>query len=171
MSKLGIIFAIVALAACGGSDADDLAGIYQVTSHTLNQDSCDREGAAADGGSHLRIRPDSFFTEEFLAVDECESADTSTCNDDGLLGGFFDVNGWTLEVSTASGGGSLTCYLGYTLETLEETESGVIRIEKRRYGDTDDNLSAAQCSTDEAGSRGTDMMCEQFEVIVAMLIE
>ena len=170
MTKLGTITAIVLLAACGSGNKTDFAGTYQVVEHTINDTDCAEQGSAVNDYSHFRLRRDQFLGQELLSFGACESADPKTCNDFGVLGGFFEVGGqWITKSSESSGGGSLPCALGHSRSTIIETGPGQIRIEIRHYSDIDQNVSAAQCTPDEASARNVDMACQQFEVLMGSI--
>ena len=171
-STIGLIAAIISIAACGGSSSSDLAGVYQITHHTINETGCDQEGPESTGYSHFQLSPEEFFGQDLLSFGECQSASPDTCSGLGLFSGYIEMGDeWVSEISSSSGGGSLACLLGFSLSTITETGVGELRIESRRHSDTDDALSEDQCSTDEASLRGSDMPCDRFEVIVGTLVE
>lgn len=153
----------VALAACGGSDSASLEGFYEITSHTDNKEGCDAEGSAVTDYSHFRLTRDEFFGQPFLALDHCTAAADEACSDLGFFRAFIQADGeWTHQISTSSYLES--CYLGYTHGTIIEEPEGALRIEIRDYSQEDASLAEAQCTTDEAELRGTDMPCGSYEV-------
>ncbi len=171
-STIGLIATIVSMAACTGSSSSELAGVYQITHHTSNETSCAREGPGAIRYSHFQLSLEDFFEQQLLAFGECQSASPDTCSGMGLFSGYLDMGDEQIsEISSSSGGGALACLLGFSRGTITETSIGEVRIERRRYSDTDDTLSEDRCSTDEASARGSDMPCDRFEVIIGTLVE
>lgn len=155
--------------ACGG--APDLEGIYQVTSHTLNEAGCDVEGpAAADDYPYFSLRPDDFLGESLLAFGTCTGPTIEECEDFGLFSSFLEIDGeWKMQISTASFAG--TCTLGYFIGSTLEQPDGSLRLEFRNYSEVDETLDADACDTDVADARGTDMPCDRYEVVVGTLVE
>jgi len=160
------------LAACGGGDDDpgNYAGIYEISTHTINEEACDVEGPAiVDGYSHFRLRKDEFFGEPFLALGECSSAEDESCDDAGLFSAYIYSGGaWRYQVSVASG--VSTCYLSYIDGTLEDLGGGSVRIEIRQYSDEVPSLAGDACTTEEAERRGKDMPCDSYEAMVGTLV-
>ena len=61
----GIALASACWLACGGDDGGspaDVAGVYEVTYHTVNEDACDAEGPANTDYSHFQLLADNFPT-------------------------------------------------------------------------------------------------------------
>jgi len=166
LPALGI--AALALAACG--DSLDLTGVYSVTYHTANDQSCTAEGAAVTDPAYIRFAKGDFFGQEFFQLSYCSDTTEASCT--GSAGLFLYAepidSGYRARYSSASGGGS-SCLLGYGESTAVQTDSGV-RVEMFAYAD-DVTLSQSECTTDEAESRGDTMPCENFEVIEASLVE
>jgi hypothetical protein len=150
--------------ACGGdSITEELAGVYQVTHHTLNQQGCDSEGPTVDQYSHFALAGEEFLVTEYLEFQTCTSADPATCQGLGVLSGYFLSNGqWIQQMASAAESGS-ACVLAYTLGTLTALGNGGLEIEVRRYREVDGALTGATCSAEEATLRGSTMPCIEYE--------
>lgn len=160
--------AVAALAACsgGGSSVEDVAGIYEVSYHTLNEDDCLAEGPANTDYSHFQLLLGDFLGQEYVSFGECSSAAMADCDDGGLFSAFIDMGGSLVsELSASSGGGAGTCFLSYARSVLTDAGDGTVRIERHAYNEEDDTLSEEACDPDTASARGTAMPCTRFEIL------
>jgi len=176
MTKLAISIMLIALAlaACGdsGTDAADLVGVYQVTLHTRNEAACDVEGGAVTDYDYFQLLEDEFLGQPYLSFGECTSSDPASCTDGGLFSSYFKVRGdWVNELHSSSGGGSISCYLGYVRGDLFPQGDGSLRFETRVYSEEDTTLSEEECNTDEAEARGDSMPCESYEAIEGVPVD
>jgi len=172
MKTLTSISAVLAAAALliGCGEDTDLTGLYQVTYHTYSSDNCEVEGAAETEPPYFRMSKSEFFGANIFSFDGCESAADPECNDFLMVGSSFTQpvdNGWKSTVSYSSFSGG-TCSLGFSKGTAI-LQGGELRIEARAWSETD-QIPDAACDPDEAESRGTDMPCDGYEVIVGTLI-
>jgi len=168
MSLSGRIALIATFGGCGGSP--DLTGTYEVTYHTINDQSCTVEGPAATEPPYFRFAEEEFLGQSFFQLSWCTSADEASCT--GFAGSFLFAeeidDGWRAQYSSSSGGFD-SCLLGYGEGTAVVTDDGV-RIELRSYSEDVPGLTGDACSTDEAGERGDSMPCESFEVLLGTLL-
>lgn len=170
MKQQVVLTAILSLCACGGDSAEDLVGIYQVSTSTTNPAACDVEGdPTPDAPPYIRLRKEEFFGQELLAYGDCDGPTDAECTDAGLFRSFIRQDGeWIYQVTSSSGGGDFgDCLLSYTRGAIEDLGDGTIRIEIRAYSEVDATLSQDQCSLEEAEQRGEDMPCSGYEVVVA----
>ena len=159
-----IITALVLLAGC--SSDTDLSGVYRVD---LDVDSmpCGNDQPAAMSPAYIKFNKVDFFGQTTFSFQTCDDAAGTNCMSGGLFFGFFSEpidNGWRGEVTTSSGGGT-SCALSYQNDTAILTGAKVV-VEHNNYGDIL-TLPDAQCTTDEAGKRGTSMTCKEHERIEA----
>lgn len=169
------LLALGALAGCtdGGTDSDGanaikLVGMYEVTSLTRNEISCDMEGEEVTGTFAFPYF-ELTATGDAYRFDECASADPESCD------GSFAGNPWNDLVYEPGEDGTLrgamafaavasppqTCVLEYR-EGILSTEADAVRIEARAYGE---NGSLDMCTNEEAESRGTAMPCRGYHVV------
>lgn|GEM_PF-3402543 len=169
ITRVMLAGAIVALLG-GCSDDPDLSGLYEVTYHTFSADNCDVEGDAVDTPLYFRMDKDKFFGVDIFTFSGCDSATDPDCNSPAMLVSSFTQpidNGWKGVVSYTSWSGT-DCSLGY-VEGTAVLEEGGIRIETRRWADQV-QLPEGACTTDEAESRGKQMPCDGYEVIVGATV-
>ena len=157
----------ILVAGCGGggSPAEDLVGMYQVTTHTENEASCDVQGAAVEEDPYFRLSAQDVFGYTVLVLDTCTSADPTSCTDLGVFSSFNQQGGeWVQEMSVSSGGGSYgPCLLTWMRGTLSEA-AGTVTIERRTYSE-EDTLTEEECDPDTAEARGDSMPCTRYEVL------
>jgi hypothetical protein len=166
------IAAVVAagMTAAGCSSRVDISGLYEVTAHTLNEASCDTEGAPVDEPPYFSIEKDEFFGQTFYVYNDCTSPSPDDCTGFGLFGRSFTQpisDGWKGQVSTSSGSGG-QCYLSFRQMSAVFQPDGSLRIEDRMWQEQAE-LSEDRCDTDEAEARGSSMPCAHFEVISGVL--
>lgn len=169
------LLALGALAGCtdggtedGGANAVTLGGMYEVTSLTRNEISCDMEGEAATGISafpyfELKATGDAY------SFAECGSADPGSCDTSFAGNPWNDLVYEPGEDGTFRGAAAFaavasppqTCVLEYR-EGILSTEADAVRIEARAHGE---NGSLDMCSNEEAESRGTTMPCRGYHVV------
>jgi hypothetical protein len=166
MNKLPVLALALLLAACGGNEGIDLAGMYQVVTHTRNDASCDAAGPADDEYPYFQIKKDSMLGSEFLLMDPCESELPASCEDGGLFFALvFSIpvdDGWEGKASYSTGSGD-PCTLTYQ-ESSASMKDGTLTIEKRQWSE-EVTVPEDQCDTEEADARGKSMPCTLYEVI------
>lgn len=166
---IGLVVLALFLAGCGDEEEaamEAVAGIYQTTKHTINEEGCQAEGPEVTDMPYFQFVVQDLFGTKFLSFGTCESADESTCVDAGIFGAWRKSgSGFEHTVFAASGGGQYgTCVLSYVFGTMVSI-GGSVTMEIRTYREEDASLSEDACDTDEAEARGTGMPCVRYEVI------
>src|SRR5262249_8690841 len=145
------------LAACG-SDVD-ISGVYNTTYETSNPQGC-TEGPMMIRKPFFQAKKQEILGQSLFTVSFCDTMDTGTCSTS--LGGAVlpqrPDDGYTGRVGIAGGGPTST--LGY-IRAAAPLPGGKLRVEVKIYGG-DVPLTADQCTTQEAESRGTSLPCKTF---------
>jgi len=149
------------LAACGSDVA--IEGLYQTTYETSNSQGC-TEGPMMIQKPFFQVKKGDILGHSIYTAEFCDTMDPASCN--GALAGAVLTqpidNGWS-GVVTISSGSNGTCSLEYI--TASAILSGTkLHAEVKQYGDTV-MLADAQCTTEEAGKRGTSLPCKSFDVV------
>ena len=168
MKILGLIVIVSMVGACGSDDSEleALAGIYQTTKHTLNDEDCQAEGPDLTDMPYFQLVLEDLLGTKYLAFGSCESADSSTCSGAGLFDAWIKRDGEIQhEVQMTSGGGEYgPCSLSLKHGTLTQAGDSV-GMQIRSYHETDDTLTDEECDLDEVEARGTSMPCSSYEII------
>lgn len=165
--RIVIGLALAVLGAACGSDEIDLSGVYRVDSAV---------GSAPCGADEpisyapfVKFQKDDFFGATLFTYEGCTDESGTSCQSmGGLFGGFAEPidDGWRGVLSSSSGGGPLDCALGFTQQTAI-LKGSALTIEVSSHFDTVMGLSEEQCSPEEAESRGTELPCEEHELVLA----
>jgi hypothetical protein len=183
MTRGSLLFVVATLAvaptACGG-DLTALEGVYTISTWTQNDTGCASEGPSvlADmQDTHLFVKADKFFGEEWVSVGLC--ADAADCEmrlgDDDTI----DLSGYIFDSGSDDSGWRGASYFGTrdpdgncdgTLEenTLTSPGDGQVRIETRSTPvagfapDADDF-----CTVENAQAAKGDAACAELEVLTA----
>lgn len=161
-----LLFAALSLgAAACGKDGEELLGVWQVTTHTRNDTSCDAEGPPLGDPPFIKFISGEFFGQEYLEYVACTDAAGMACEEPGGLFGLLYAesidDGMRAAIYSASGTAS-DCLLSSTISTATVTAAG-LRIETRHR--LEDNVSNTACDADDAEARGTSMPCVELEVL------
>jgi hypothetical protein len=150
---------LVSLSGCAESPGDSaFLGIYQVTSWTETEDSCDGEATSIleeETQSNPLVLVDAcsfsipgFGSESWIAVSGCSDEDdceekkcegnsiSFSFGDFGALAHGSDDDGWTNEPAwgaTTQNQDPLECKMSVTYPKLYQNGEGVLTFEKRRY--------------------------------------
>jgi hypothetical protein len=169
------LFCALAVGTFGCGDDDPMnspyEGVYQVDSHTENNDGCDAEGDAIDDDDIFKLGMDEWFGTRFLAYYDCTSADE--CEDSiSLFGSFYERSGdgWVGEGTSWSYFDG-TCNVSLSEGKLNFDDGDSIRIERRRYSGelTVDNED--ECDEDLIEEHRDDLVCDSLEVIIASPVD
>jgi hypothetical protein len=156
----GLILLAGVVACSGGDDGIDMTGTYMVTTDVESMP-CGTDQPRMMPPAYLKFHKDNFFGVTLWAYDECNDAAATDCPGFGDSYEIPKSNGWDGDEKFSSNGGSAstTCSLGY-IQSSARLVSGALTLEHTEYEDTV-MLPDAQCTTDEAGKRGTSMPCTQ----------
>jgi hypothetical protein len=172
---------VLALGACGGDDAGDddaldaagdapgaeLVGVWQVTSHTRNENGCGAEGPTVLGPAFIKFVEGQLAGQRYLEVVGCQDAAGTTCDSTGGSLLFYAEPipaGLRASVFIASGTPS-DCFLSALAS--DATVAGTsLRIETRQR--EEDGVTGTQCETDDAEARQATMPCISFEVLTGL---
>ena len=161
------IILLAAVAACSSSsDGVDMTGIYMVTTDIASMP-CGADQPVLMPPAYLKFHKDNFFGVTIWNYDECNDAAGTDCPGFGDSFELQKPNGWDGEekYSSNGGSGSTTCSLGYIVSSARLVK-GALTLEHTDYHDTV-TLPDSQCTTDEAGKRGTTMPCQEHSHIEA----
>ena len=149
---------LLAVAACSSSDGVDLSGTYMVTTDIASMP-CGTDQPVMMPPAYLKFHKDNFLGVTLWTYDECNDSAATDCPSFGDTYELQAPNGWTGDekYSSNGGSGSTTCSLGY-IQSSATLVKGAMTLEHTEYQDTV-TLPDAQCTTDEAGKRGTSMPC------------
>jgi hypothetical protein len=167
---LAFVLTSLALGACGGSGTD-LSGMYQVTSISEDTNGCGAGTMPTNPPAFLHPKSQDLLGQTIWNVEECTANDPMSCSGDFV--GFLVQeipNGWSVPISSASGGMGSPCGYGYALETATLSK-GVLTVESTFYAQTDTTPTQGMCSTDEAKKRGTTMPCKSHKIATATLVK
>jgi len=169
MKSLGLLVLVSLACACGGggdSELAALAGFYQTTKHTLNEEGCEAEGPDVDGMPYFELVLEDLLGTSYLAFGSCDSADQSSCSSGGIFNSWLNIDGAILhEIQASSFSGETgPCNMSITQGVLSAVGDSV-SMRKRTYREEDDTLTEEQCNLDEAEARGTSMPCTRYEII------
>ena len=178
-------FLALAAGGCGGDDdggSTDLEGIYELASWTHNPDGCDQPGPAAAEESfytHLFVRADSFFGEEFVSAIMCDTLDecrTMAADEDTLYLGNFtfeegsDDDGWTGRSFILSVGDTCMGSVFEFVMTGNPHASVLINQETKTVTDVPvDDMG--ECVDQEAYDQAADLPCEELTVVAGIFLE
>lgn len=174
------LFALV-LAGCGGEGSDDpadddgpdLAGLYEVTRHTLARTltvhdpvDCTTEGDAADEPPYIRL-VEGFI--DGFDLEECNGTAESDCT---FTLWSFDTpgkSGWSWNnSSTQTGSGD--CGLYHQEAEVTDDGGGSVTIVLKDWTAFED-LPDSECTLDAAAALGDERDCMHHEVIEATLVQ
>jgi len=178
-------YSIVALVLIAGCSDDGIAtghaGIYSVTSWTLNEAGCDELGPSiADSeNAFFYVSNQSFFGSDFISATDC--VDLGACQsevaDDTInLSGYAfeagsDADGWTGS-GYFLGGGAGTCSGDVFDDLLTVDAAGEARIERRTVRvENIPNDPSDGCDIDAALAMAESLPCTELETIVGTLVE
>lgn len=164
-----ILATLLGVAACGSDDVD-LSGVYRVDAAVGSDTGCGADAPLPDAPPFLKLRKDDFFGSTYFAIESCQDQAGSDCPDSGRISGslFEPIGGGWRSIVTASSGGGTTCGLAYD-ETIGTLDGEMFVLEHTAYSDQV-QLSAADCTTDEAKKRGDSMPCTEHSVVHATRI-
>jgi hypothetical protein len=151
------------LPACGGGSSGPQGpeGVFEITSHTLNEASCDVEGAqVTEPVAYFSLTNEDFAGYPILAWRNCTGPDPATCDEDlDLFRSFVHLNGaWRADATAASW--SASCYLSVTEATLTEAEDGTLAIRAaERAGTLADIQDEDTCFADSTADRADELPC------------
>ena len=155
------------LAACGGGDASEFVGVYQVDSHTYaamqgGDVACADTGeAVTTGRPYLQLAVDPFFDElDLLRLSQCSDAVATDCVEELVL---FSPGGPGLSDESANSqvGGGFACQLYYSLSeaALAGTTLTVTLLDKYDMP----ALSESECSLEAAEALADSPTCLNVE--------
>ena len=155
------------LAAACGKDGEELMGVWQVTSHTLNQNGCTAEGPAVeDGPTFIKFIRGEFFGQDYVEYVDCPDASGDACDEGGnILGVLYTEaidDGMTSESYGASGSAD-SCLYSSTVSRAVAPGS-MLRIETRH--NRPDDVTGTNCDLDDAEERKDDLPCVELEVLI-----
>jgi hypothetical protein len=147
----------------GGSPFE---GVYSVDRYTQNNDSCDSEGAPAQGDDFFKLALVGEGDDQYLAYYACSSADD--CSESvNLSKSFYERDGddWVgLEIRTER----LidTCEIDIDENRLGD-DSNSVRIERRTLAGAVERDDDIGCDEKRARDNRDQLTCERFDVILA----
>jgi hypothetical protein len=164
-------FCALALAGCGDDDegppGPDIAGIYEVTHHTLNETACDAEGPDVSDPPFIRLELQQIVGIWTYGFSPCDSADPGSCFSLGILSTAFtssDGSAWHGDITSSNGGDEFgVCKLTASRSLARPTAEGVHMEFRSSSGEAPD-LTGEACDPDAARARAESFPCNRFEV-------
>jgi hypothetical protein len=154
-------------AGLGGCDGEvDLTGVYRVDVE-LASAPCGNDAPVADGYAYLRFSRGELFGTPYFAYAACSDETATDCSSvGGLFEGFFEpIDGGWLGNATYSSSSGLNCTLWLTEKTAI-LDGSRLEIELHSYQALVE-LPNAECTPEEAETRGAEMPCAQHHLIEA----
>lgn len=190
-----VLAAVMGLASCAGASASieqagaGLEGIYRLESQTLNDATCDAEGASVldgEAAGYLALYTNTALGEQFVQATACSGVDD--CREKAGLSramgsywtsfemSFSEVDrsgalvGDEVSTGTASMSEEDPCH-GTVSEHRLASESDSLRIEQRSTTIDAFPKEGGRCSTDAARAAAREASCSRLLVITAIRAE
>jgi hypothetical protein len=164
---LALLAATAAGSAGCGKDGEELMGVWQVTSHTLNEAGCTAEGPAVEAGPRfVKFIRGEFFGQDYLEYVECPDATGAACDDGGNIFGLLyaePIDGGMLAEAYGASGSADNCLYSST-ESRAVAPDSMLRIETRR--NRQDDVTGTACDLDEAEARKNTLPCAELEILI-----
>jgi hypothetical protein len=157
------------LAAGGGDDSPDITGHYQITSIEESATACSGGAPPDPAPTHFRVTQDELLGVPVFTLDTCSSAALDSCDPSGhgLVAEPTD-DGYRGAFDSYAGSPEAGCTLLHG-ENVAALDGEVLTWTDTRYAE--DGVTGADCTTDEAADRGTDMPCVAYYEVVGARVE
>jgi hypothetical protein len=170
---------LVLLAGCGDADdeaavdagaidaepvGEELVGVWQLSSHTRDEDGCDQPVPVADP-AYIRFVAGEVAGQRYVEWVACTDAGGLTCDAPGMNYLYYaePIAGGARAAIYVAGGEPADCTLAATISDATLTGAD-LRVETRTRQQS--NVTDTSCTTEDARARAATMPCSRFDLML-----